>query len=154
MGARLAEVARFLAVGGVATVVAFVLFNLLLHGWGTHALLGDYPVTAYVVANTVGMVISYHLSRTWAFKHREPSAADGGVTAYVVINVVTMTLPVACLMFSRRVLGLDDPLADNISANVVGLMAGQAARYHLFRRFVFNQPHPRDDVGEREYVGR
>ena len=39
MGSRwqrlLAEAGRFLAVGGVATVVALFLFNFLVHGFGT-----------------------------------------------------------------------------------------------------------------------
>ena len=135
------EVGRFMAVGGIATLVAFVLFNLLLHGFATgHALLDGHPIWAYVVANTVGMVISYRLSRSWTFRDRPPRHADGGRTAYVVINVVTMALPVGCLWFSRHVLGLDDPVADNVAANAIGLLAGQVARFHLFRTFVFHRP--------------
>lgn len=140
--AFLAEVGRFMAVGGISTGVALVLFNLLVHGFNTDgdALLGDHPIGGYIVANTVGMVVSYELSRAWAFRHRPSRHADGGRTAYVVINAVTMALPVACLLVSRNVLGLDDPLADNISANVIGLAGGLVARFYLFRRFVFHRP--------------
>jgi putative flippase GtrA len=138
----LAEVGRFLAVGGAATLVALFLFNLLVHGYNTgeHAVLDRQPILAYVIANTVGMVISYHGSRNWAFRDRPPRSADGGLTAYVVINVATMTLPIACLVVSRDVLGLDDPLSDNIAANVIGLVLGLGARFYLFRRFVFHRP--------------
>lgn len=146
MGVRwrrlLAEAGRFLAVGGLATVVALVLFNLLLHGYGssTLAVLADRPITAYLLANVVGMVVSYRGSRHWAFRDRPPVHADGGRTAFVVINVVTMALPVACLLVSRRLLGLDDPVSDNVAANVVGLVLGTVARFWLFRRFVFRRP--------------
>ena len=100
MGSRwqrfLAEVGRFLAVGGLATIVALILFNWLVHGYTTwrDALLHDHVILAYVLANTVGMVISYRGSRSWAFRDRPPRQADGGRLAFLVINVVTMGLPV------------------------------------------------------------
>jgi putative flippase GtrA len=135
------EAGRFLAVGGLATAVALVIFNVLVHGLvlGTPPL-GDQPVLAYVVANSVGMVVSYHGSRRWAFRDRPSHHADGGLTAFVVINLATMLIPIACLSISRDGLGLTDPLSDNISANVVGLMLGQAARFFLFRTLVFRRP--------------
>ena len=52
-----------------------------------------------------------------------------------------MLIPMACLWISRNVFGLDDPLSDNISANVVGLLLANAARFFLFRWLVFRQ-HP------------
>ena len=66
--------------------------------------------------------------------------ADGGRLAFLVINFVTMGLPVGCLWLSRNALGLDDPISDNISANVIGLAMGLVARFYLFRRFVFRRP--------------
>lgn len=145
MGARwqrlLAEAGKFMAVGGLATAVAFVLFNFLVHGApGLDGPLAGHPIGAYVLANTVGMVISYQGTRSWAFRDREPVHADGGVTAYFVINVVTMAFPVACLWISRHVFGLDDPFSDNIAANVIGLTMGTWSRFYLFRRFVFRRP--------------
>lgn len=133
----LAELGWYVAVGGIATVVALVIFNLLLHA--QDAPIRDHPILAYFVANTVGMVISYELSRAWTWRHRPPSQPDGGRTAYFLINAATMVLPVACLWVSRHTLG-DSPLADNLSANVVGLLLGQMARFYLFRTFVFRRP--------------
>lgn len=153
----LAEVGRFLTVGGVATTVAFVIFNGLVHGFstGNHALLSDRPILAYVLANSVGMVVSYRGARSWAFRDRPPRQADGGRSAYVLINLVTMSLPIACLIVSRDVLSLDDPLSDNISANVIGLVLGLGARFYLFRRFVFRRTvTPRALAAQRsELVG-
>ncbi|NPC95704.1 GtrA family protein [Nocardioides sp. zg-DK7169] len=140
----LTEAGRFLAVGGLATLVALVLFNLLLHGFGSGrvALLESQPILAYVLANTVGMVVSFHGSRNYAFKDRSVRPADGGISAFVVINAVTMLLPIACLTISREALGLTDPVSDNVSANVIGLVLGMAARFFLFRTFVFRRPLP------------
>ncbi|MFW6774645.1 GtrA family protein [Nocardioides sp. CPCC 205120] len=136
-----AEVSKFSLVGGLATLVSFVLFNALLHGaWVVDPVLGDRPYSSYVLANTIGMLVSYSGTKRWVFRHRQAPGADGGFLAYAGINVVTMVLPMACLWFSRSVLGLSDPVADNISANVIGLSAGFVARFYLFRTYVFNSP--------------
>ena len=138
----IAEVGRFLAVGGAATIVALVIFNLLLHDFNTgqQALLADQPILAYVVANSVGMGVSYYGSRHWAFRDRPPVSSDGGLTSFVIINLLTMLIPIGCLAISRHVLGLDDPLSDNVAANMIGLVLGLAARFALFRTFVFKRP--------------
>ena len=145
----LGESGKFAVVGIVATGVSVLTFNLLVHGYWfiDQALLRNHAITAYVVANLLGMVVSYRGSRSWAFSDREPTHPDGGRTAFLVINVVTMLLPIACLWFTRNVLGLEDPLSDNISANVVGLFLGFVARFFLFRRFVFRDRKP-DEVPE------
>jgi putative flippase GtrA len=137
----LGEVWRFFAVAQAATLVSILLFNVALHGWIVgEPLLEDQAILAYVLANTVGMVISYHGARGWVFPDRPPQQADGGWTAYVVINVAAMALPVGCLVVSRHLLGLDDALSDNLAANGVGLVLAFGARFYLFRRFVFRQP--------------
>jgi putative flippase GtrA len=138
----LTEAYRFLAVGGLATIVAFVIFNFLLHGFSTgwDAPLAGQPSLAYAIANVIGMIVSYRGSRSWAFKDRPPRTADGGRLMFVAINLGTMLIPMACLWLSRNVLGLDDPFSDNISANVIGLFLGMSARFVLFRRLVFRSP--------------
>lgn len=140
--ARIAgEAGRFMAVGGIATAAAFVLFNLFAHGiFVVGAVMPGHPILAFVIANTVGMLISYELSRRWTFRHRTSDHPDGGFTAYVVINVATMTIPISCLWVNRHWLGNSDPISDNISANVIGILASQVARFYLFRRFVFHRP--------------
>ncbi|GGD27493.1 GtrA family protein [Nocardioides daphniae] len=139
-----AELSKFLTVGAVATAVAFVLFNALVHGWSPDVdpPLNDQPQLAYVLANLVGMVVSFRGTRDWAFRTRDVRHPDGGRTAFVVINLVTMLIPMAFLWFSRAVLQLDDPLSDNIAANVLGLGAGTAVRFLLLRQYVFPKLAP------------
>ena len=128
--------------GGLATITSFTIFNFLVHGLYVtqNPWLGAQPIAAFVIASLVGMVVSYRLSRNWTFRHRPPVHADGGRTAFFVINLVTMPISIFCLWFSRHVLHLTDPFADNVAANVVGALIGQAARFYLFRRFVFRKP--------------
>lgn len=146
MGRRLqrlsAEVAKFLTVGGVATLVAFVIFNALVHGvlWHSPGPLHQQPLTSYVIANLIGMVVSYRGSRSWAFRHREVVGAAGGRVAFFVINTLTMGIPLVFLAVSRYLLQLDNVVADNVAANVLGLAVGTAARFWAFRRFVFVPP--------------
>lgn len=153
MGPRLhrlaSEAAKFLAVGGVATLVAFVLFNLLVHGFlgQTSGPMHQRPLTAYAIANFVGMLVSYRGSRSWAFRHREPVGPAGGRLSFVVINTVTMGIPLLCLAISRYVFELDSALTDNIAANVIGLGLGTAARFWAFRRFVFLSPRRLQERG-------
>ena len=137
----LSEGAKFLTVGGVATVVSFVIFNGLVHGYfGGPGPMHDQPLWAFVIANTLGMVVSYRGSRSWAFRNRSAVGVAGGRLAFFVINMVSMVIPLGCLSFTRYVLGLTDPFADNISANVIGLSLGTLARFWAIRRFIFLSP--------------
>jgi putative flippase GtrA len=137
----LSEGAKFLTVGGVATVVSFVIFNGLVHGYlGGPGPMHEDPLVAFVIANLIGMVVSYRGSRSWAFRHREAVGVAGGRVSFIVINIVSMVIPLACLSFTRYVLGLTDPFADNISANVVGLGLGTLARFWAIQRFIFLSP--------------
>lgn len=145
MGRRLqrlaSEVAKFLAVGGVATLVSFVIFNGLVHGYlmGPGPLHGQ-PLVSFATANLVGMVVSYRGSRSWAFRHRETVGTAGGRLSFLVINIISMVIPLLCLAISRYVLGFTDPVSDNVAANGIGLALGTAARFWAIRRFIFLRP--------------
>ena len=140
----MAEVGRFLAVGLLATIVALVLFNFLVHGFNTadFAPLNGQPELAYLIASAVGMAISFRGTKAWAFRERPTRHPDGGVAAFVAINLATMLIPIACLWISRNAMGLDDPFSDNISANVIGLLLANTARFFLFRSLIFPYPDP------------
>jgi len=136
------EVARFSAVNVVATAVALVLFNLLVHGLAGwfEGPLNPHVITAYLLANSVGMFVSYYGTRHYAFRHRHAAGPGGGMLAYVGINLASFAIPVTCLWVTRHLLEWDSIYADNISGNVVGALMGFAFRFWAFRRFVFNTP--------------
>lgn len=146
MGARLrrlsGEAAKFSAVNVAATLVAVLLFNVLVHGIPmvfNPGPINTWPVTAWFLANCIGMVISFYGSRRFAFKHRRPSGPGGGALNYAVVNLASFTIPMACLWVTRNVMEMPSALVDNISANVVGAVLGMLFRFWAFRRFVFKR---------------
>lgn len=134
------EIVRFLLVGGLATLVSFVGFNALVHGLLLgRAPLASQPILAFVLVNVVAGFVAYAGMRTYAFRDRESSDSVEGVVRFFGLGALTMGIPVVCLGVSRYALGLTSPLADNLSANVVGLTLGAALRFWVFRRYVFDQ---------------
>jgi putative flippase GtrA len=138
--ARLGELARFGSVGALAYVVDVGLMNLLRFGPGE--ILGAKPLTAKVVSVAVATMVAWLGNRYWTFSDRRCSSRGRELAGFAVVNVGGLVMAVSCLWFSHYVLGLTSPLADNISANLVGLVLGTAFRYLAYRRFVFNSvPH-------------
>jgi putative flippase GtrA len=134
----LREIVRFLAVGGLATVVSVVGFNALVHGALINsAPMGQHPIPAFVAVNVLAGCVAYLGMRLWAFSHREVRDSVESVVRFFALGAVTMVIPVFCLAVSRYLLGLSDVWADNISANVIGLGVSTAARFWVFRRYVF-----------------
>ena len=128
---------KFLIVGGLATVVTIGVFNLLVHV-GSPPLLGDAPIPAYGLALVVGLAVNYVGNRFWVFDSAPPGPIWRQVLTFLVVNAVAFAIPAVCLAVSRNGLGLDSALADNVSANVVGLVLATATRWWLYRRLVFN----------------
>ena len=132
---RIAELARFGSVGAVAYVVDVGLFNLLRFGPGD--LLGHKPLTAKVVSVAVATMVAWLGNRYWTFSDRRSSSRGRELAGFVVVNLGGMVIAVGCLGFSHYVLGLTSGLADNISANGVGLILGTVFRYFCYRQLVF-----------------
>ena len=137
MQRMLAEVLKFASVSGFSALVAFALFNLLVHGPG--GLMHDHALTAYFVANTLGMVVSYAGTRKYAFAHRDTRGPAGGAVNYFLINTLSLGIPMACLWVTRNVFHESGVLMDNIAANVVGSTLATVFRYYAFKRFVFKK---------------
>jgi hypothetical protein len=88
------------------------------------------------------MVVTYLGNRlvTWRGRSRGDRRREIGL--FVAFNMVGLALSVATLVISHDLLGLTSRLADNISANVIGLALGTLFRYWSYRRFVFAAPAP------------
>lgn len=138
---RLHQTVRFGAVGGLAFVVDVGTFNLL-------RLLEVGPLTSKTLAVVLATSVAYAGNRTWTFREREVRSEVGSYLSFFVINGLGLLITLACLGFSYYVLGLTSPLAENISANGVGLALGMLFRWWAYRRFVFHLDHldvKRDD---------
>jgi putative flippase GtrA len=132
------EMIKFGMVGTVAFVVDIGLFNLLRFAGG-HGPMYDQPLRAKILSVSAATFVAWLGNRYWTFRHRRRAAAHHELGLFIVFNVVGMLIAVACLGFSHYVLGLRSPLADNISANGVGLVLGTMFRFWAYRRFVFSE---------------
>ena len=71
---------------------------------------------------------------------------------FFFLNGVAMLIAISCLWFSHYVLGFTSALADNISANVVGLVLGTLFRFWSYRKWVF--PALPDDAADQDLANR
>ncbi len=123
---------KFGIVGALAFVVDFGVFNLVL-------LLtrGDKPLTAKTVSVVLATMVAYLGNRHWTFRHRGRSGLRREYALFFVLNGVGLAIALVCLWFSHYVLDLRSHLADNVSANGVGLALGTLFRFWSYRRWVF-----------------
>lgn len=137
------EAAKFGIVGLSALVVDIGLFNLLLF-FGP---LQDKPLTAKAVSVAVATTCAYFGNRFWTYRHRARTTFTREYLLFFGLNAVAMLIAVGCLWFTHYALGFTSALADNISANVIGLALGTLFRFWSYRTFVFPAV---DDAEERE----
>ena len=130
------EAAKFGVVGGIGFVVDVAVFNLLRFA-GDPGLLEAKPITAKAISVTVATAFTYAGNRHWTWRHRERSGLRREASLFVLLNVIGMAIAVACLGISHYLLDLRSPLADNRSANGVGLALGMMFRFWSYRTFVF-----------------
>lgn len=134
------EVAKFGVIGGLGFIVDVGIFNLLRFA-GDPGLLEHKPLTAKGISVAVATVVTYLGNRHWTWRERARSGARREVTLFFLLNGLGMLIAVGCLAVSHYVLDLRTPLADNISANFVGLVLGMVFRFWTYRTFVFRH-HP------------
>ncbi len=132
------EVLKFGAVGAVAFVVDTGVFNLLRFGIGGGGPLEHKPLSAKVVSTITAAVVAWLGNRFWTFRHRRRASAQRELVLFFFFNAVGLAIALSCLGLSHYVLDLRSALADNVSANGVGLVLGTLFRFWAYRRFVFN----------------
>lgn len=138
------EAAKFGIVGGIGFVVDVGVFNLLRFA-GDPGLLEHKPLTAKAISVVLATMVTYLGNRHWTWSERERSGARREVTLFFVLNGIGMGIALGCLAVSHYVLDFRSPLADNVSANVVGLVLGMIFRFWTYRTFVFRR-HPEDEA--------
>ena len=121
------------------------LFNVLRFAGG-EGVLYDRPLTAKVISVSAATLVAWLGNRYWTFRHRRRAAAAHELLLFVVFNVAGMVIALACLGLSHYVLDLRSPLADNVSANGVGLILGTLFRFWAYRRFVFSKDELLEDT--------
>lgn len=127
---------------GVVGIVGFVVdvggFNLLRFAGGEGPLY-EMPLAAKTISTSAAIVVAWLGHRYWTFRERRRAAVHREFVVFVIVSVIGLAISVAPLAISHYVLGLRSPLADNISANIVGLGLGTAFRYWAMHTRVFNE---------------
>ncbi|GAA1402131.1 GtrA family protein [Pseudonocardia kongjuensis] len=134
------ELIKFLMVGGTTWVIDTAVFLLL-----KTTVLDTKPVTAKVFAVLVATIVSYVLNREWSFRTRGGRERHHEAALFFLISGAGVAVYSAPLAISRYVLELQVPgvslvtqeIADFVSGQIVGTLAGMAFRWWAFRRFVW-----------------
>jgi putative flippase GtrA len=140
------ELIDFLVVGGAGYVVDVSVFNLLRSVAPFSTL--D-PSIARTLAVCAAMCVTYVGNRSLTWRGRAGGDRRREIMLFVLFNVIGFGFSVATLLISHDLLGLTSRLADNISANVIGLALGTMFRYATYKRFVFRPVAP-DPAGSHE----
>ena len=130
------ELAKFGVVGLIALVFDIGIFNLLRF-YGGHGPMYDKPITAKIISVAVATTVAYIGNRFWTFRDRGRTSFGREYVLFFVLNGVGMLIAITCLWASHYLLDLTGPVADNISANVIGLGLGTIFRFWSYRKWVF-----------------
>ncbi|WP_344503793.1 GtrA family protein [Dactylosporangium maewongense] len=134
------ELFKFLAVGGINTIIDFAVLNLLLS-------IG--PLKAKIVAAVVATTASYFLNRQWTYRHSDRTSMRREYTLFFALNGVGLLIQSAVLAVAKYGLGFSetnsaDRLAFNI-ASALGIGIAMVFRFWAYRTFVFQTPVASDD---------
>jgi putative flippase GtrA len=132
----LPQIARFGVVGVLSTLLDVGGFNVLRFADG-HGPLHGHPLTAKVASASIATVLSWLGNRYWTFRHTRRPAAHHEFILFATVSMLGTGIALACLAFSHYLLRLTSPLADNIAANVVGLVLATSFRFWTYRVHVF-----------------
>ncbi|MFH8252676.1 glycosyltransferase [Microbacterium sp. B2969] len=136
------QILAFLVVGGVGFVVDVATFNLLRltvlspdHVHGGALIAKAVSTTLAIAANWIG-------NRYWTFRDRRRTDVAREGIEFLLASALGGLVALFTLGVSHYVLGLRTPLADNISANVIGLALASAVRFVAYRQWVYAHPKP------------
>jgi putative flippase GtrA len=136
-----AEMAKFLVVGGFCFVLDLVLAYLFRFKVG----LG--PTTSKTLSTAIATAISYAGNRLWSFSHRvdEDSSHAQDMSTYAVINVVGLVITLIPVDVSHYILSLTSPFAFTVSG-IIGTGIATVFRFWAYRKYVFDSD---PDLAER-----
>jgi len=127
------EIVRFAVTGLTAYLTDVVVFNILLLGAGL-------PATwAKVLSSVVAIAVAFAGSRYYTWRNLRSQSPWREYVLFVLFSALAAGIQLACLVVSQELLGLRSPLADNVSANVVGMALATLFRFVTFRTYVFTE---------------
>lgn len=128
------ELLRFAITGLAAYLTDVALFNLLLLGAETPS------GWAKTISSAAAIGVAFLGSRHYTWRDRRTDSPGREYALFVLFSVLAAGIQLGCLLISRNLLGLTSALADNVSANVIGMGLATAFRFLTFRTYVFPRP--------------
>ena len=134
----LVQVVQFGLVGAAGLLVDLTVFNALRLTLLAPENIHTGPLLAKIISTLLAIVTNWLGNRYWTFAtDRRTNTVREGLEFFAV-SLAGMGIGLGCLWMSHYVLGYTSVLADNISANVVGLALGAVFRFTLYRYWVFS----------------
>ena len=128
---RIGELLRFALTGAAAYLADVAVFNALLLGGGMA------PTWSKVLSSGVAIAVAFAGSRWFTWRDRRSDRMGREYALFLLFSVLAAAIQYLCLVVSHHVLGWTSALADNVSANVVGMALATAFRFWTFRLYVF-----------------
>jgi putative flippase GtrA len=134
----LVQVFQFGLVGAAGLLVDLTVFNALRLTLLAPENIHTGPLIAKIVSTLLAIVTNWLGNRYWTFAgdRRADTVREGA--EFFAVSLVGMGIGLGCLWVSHYLLGFTSVIADNISANVVGLALGAVFRFTLYRYWVFS----------------
>lgn len=128
---------KFGVVGLIGMGLDVAVFNALLLGMLGTNVWWQTALGAKFISTSLAIVFNWLGNRFWTFRHRKRSNILAEFLEYVFASLMGMGVTLLVLWISHNVLGLTSLLADNISANVIGLGLGTVVRFALYRFWIW-----------------
>ena len=125
------ELLRFTVIGLAAYATDVVVFNVLLLGAGLPS------AWSKVLSSAAAIAVAFAGSRYYTWRERRSDSPWREYSLFVLFSVLAAGLQLGCLLISHDLLGLRSAVADNISANVIGMALATLFRFWTFRTYVF-----------------
>ncbi|WP_394551999.1 GtrA family protein [Agromyces sp. MMS24-JH15] len=131
------QVAQFGIVGGAGFLLDVGLFNLLtLTALSPQSVHGG-PLVAKVISTTAAITANWLGNRWLTFRDHRRTDLLREAVEFGLVSIGGSLIAVLCLGMTHYVLHHTSVLADNLSANVLGLALGSAFRFVAYRYWVY-----------------
>ncbi|GIF64690.1 hypothetical protein Ais01nite_27250 [Asanoa ishikariensis] len=131
----LREALKFGIVGGINTVINFVVFNAL-----ALTIFHNGQLKANVIATVFATITSYFMNRHWTYRDRPKSAIRRETTLFVIFNATGLVIELGVLGIAKYGLDMHSLLWLNVF-KFLGLGLATIFRFYTYRTFVF-RPAP------------
>lgn len=137
MRGLLRQMAGFLGVGGIGFLVDIGTFNILRATLFDPQHVAGGALLAKAVSTLVAVAVNWVGNRHLTFRRERGARLGPEALRFLAASLLGSSVSLACLAISHYVLGLSSAVADNLSANVIGLALGTVLRFVMYRTWVF-----------------